>query len=60
MYETDNITFQCFVTRKCTIVVIDHKVQIIINIYKKARGHRADRLYFQLLFIIKHAQQLNI
>ena len=32
-------------------------VKIIIKIRKRTRGQRADRLYFQLLFIIEYAEK---
>ena len=46
MCKIENITFECFVTGKYTITIIDHKVWIIIKLHKEAREHRADRFYF--------------
>ena len=38
IYETYNITFDCFVTRKRMIIATDYKVQIIIKLHKKNKG----------------------
>ena len=47
MDKIDNITFECFVTRKYTSIIIDHpKVRKIIKLHKRARGHGLYRLYF--------------
>ena len=54
MYESDNMKLECFLTTISTIVIIYHKrVWVIIKLNKKARGHRGDKLYFQLLLIIQ-------
>lgn len=39
-------TFQCFVMRKCMIIIINHKPWIIMNNHKdtqKIKGDRVDR-----------------
>ena len=35
MWETENITFECFAAQKCTTIIIDHNVWIIVRLYKK-------------------------
>ena len=35
MWETENIKFECFAAQKCTIIIIDHNVWIIIRLYEK-------------------------
>ena len=57
MYEIDNITFDWSVTRKCTIIAIDHKLGIIAVLYKKTRVRRAGRLDFHDL-LIKYAENI--
>ena len=57
MWETENITFECFAAQKCTIIIIDHNVWIIIRLYEKTLEETeqtgyVSAIYYQLCWTV--------